>query len=186
MRVGHVFLIAVLICGALCGQSTTTPPPGDPDVFLAFFRMYDRTTSPSVGKEVSPGVGFKGGAAAASRTGSATDAPADAAAAVAWQRRLGLSDADFATLNRWSATLKSQTEQLRADGSAYWAEVTARKIPPDQAKLQGFRASEIALARQAMASLKAQLSPGGSQALFQFIDGEFRAATHTAPLGGRK
>ena len=178
MRIGQTVVVLALTLGSLCSQVFTTPPPGDPDVFLAFFRMYDRATSPSGGAEASLGTVTRGSSTPVSPA-------AASASASAWQRRLGLSDADFSILNRSSAILRAQTAQTRAEAAAYVNSVAAEKRVPDEARLQTFRAGEIAVSRRAMASLKAQLSPSGSRALFQFIDGEFRVSAHRATIGGR-
>jgi hypothetical protein len=146
--------------------------------------MFDHSAHPSgVCTQVSAGLVTCGS--------SSNGTPPEGAVAVApppgpnWQRILGLSDADFAALDRCSATVKTETTQVRAESAAYVNSATARKETLDQAKLQAFYEREVVAGARAMATLKAQLTPDGSRSLFQFIDDEFGPHVHTAPVGGR-
>jgi hypothetical protein len=96
-----------------------------------------------------------------------------------------LNDADFAILNRFSLNFKAQMAQLDGESAAYMGAISAKGAAPEPAKLEEFRARQLATATQGMKSLKAQLSPAGASALFRFIDGDFRASVRRVPIGGK-
>jgi hypothetical protein len=96
-----------------------------------------------------------------------------------------LNDADFAILNRFSLSFKAQMARLDGESSEYMSAVSAKGAPPEPAKLEKFRARQLAAAARGMSSIRAQLSPAGASALFRFIDGEFRASAHRVVVGGR-
>jgi hypothetical protein len=179
-----VFAAALMYGLPLCGQTDGTPPPGDPDVYRAFFRMYDRLVNSPV-EEVASGAATVATQGSSATNRSAASSEAARKAAARWQRRLGLNDADFAVLNKCSEQLKADLERLATEALAYRDAVAAQKQAPDPAKLSDFRSRQLSVARGSMESLKREMTPGGAASLFRFIEGEFRASMKTVTIGGR-
>ena len=172
-----VFAAALMSGLPLCGQTSGTPPPGDPDVYRAFFRMYDRLVNSRVEEGAS--------GATSTQSSSAVGSEAARKAAAQWQRRLGLNDADFAALNKCSEQLKAELGRLNAEALAYRDAAAAQKRALDQARLNDFRSRQLSAARRSMESLKREMTQGGAASLFQFIEGDFRASIKVETLGGR-
>jgi hypothetical protein len=154
-------LVTLSVCG-LQGQSSAILP-GDPDVFAAFLRMHHAVVS-SVGQ-----------------TGTAADSSGTPAIppAMAWQRDLGISDADFGKIDAFYVQLKSQIDALRSEAISYASEHSTNA---DSAILNSFHDREVAMITAAAANLRRQLSAAGATSLFGFIDGRFRASVSRTPI----
>lgn len=174
------FLVVLTAPHALCAQAGDAPPAGDPAVLRAFLRMHDVIVR-----------GSAAGATAATPGGTASGAPVGAAArntgagVAAWQRRLGLTDADFAALSQRAAVYLAEQERVGEEASAYRRSMSAPGKTPDRARLDALNKQRDTLDAETLQSLKAELSPSGVQALFRFVDGEFRVAGHMVPIAPR-
>src|SRR5713226_9285186 len=103
-----LFLIPMALAAQLDGQPVRIPS-GDPDVFAAFLRMHHAivSTTEATGSSANTGSAPSAGL---------TSAPPSSGA---WQRDLGIRDADFSKIEPAYLALKARVDEIKAAAAAY-------------------------------------------------------------------
>jgi hypothetical protein len=159
------FLIAlILLLPNLLAQEPSTPPPDDPNVFLMFLGFHEQT------QEEVTSLRKLGDVDGANSLESG------------WHTRLHLSLAASAAISAAHHALTASLAVLHSEATAYANRTMANHERLDLSKMRSFEARRISTIRQTEASLKATLSQDDYQALFDFIENEFRPSARKLPL----
>jgi hypothetical protein len=165
----------------VCAQRLVPVPPGDPGVFLAFLRtnhaiINDSRSDVKDAPTVMSGAGTFGGAVISGPSPKP-------GVSEGWQHDIGIGDADFAKIDSVYAVLQAQLDALRSEEASY---ADTHRSKGDLSVLAEFNDRERALTLSAASTLRARMSPTGAAALFEFVDGKFRASFRRIRLGGTK
>jgi hypothetical protein len=163
MRKSFLLALIVLLPG-LHAQEQSTPPPGDPNVFLMFLDYHDHLQ-----QEIT-------------RLRNVGDTPGANNLESAWQARLHLSSAAFAAISATHLALAASLVVHQSEATAYINRAMANHEGFDLARMRSFETRRISTIQQTVASLKATLSPEDRQSLFSFIENEFRLSVRKAPI----